>query len=108
MTLTLAPETEARLRAVATEKNMAPEAVIDAALEALLNPEAILLQAPKEVAAQDTPEQARLRAVLLEVIAKAQALEGEPRQEQQEQAPEERLFGEIITEKYRGQGFQLP
>lgn len=102
MTLTLKPETEARLRAVANRKGVPPEEVIDAALEALMNME------PMPAPIQDTPEQARLRAALLDVIAKAQALVPELRRDNPEQAPEERLYGEIITEKYRRQGFNLP
>ena len=99
MTLTLAPDTEARLLAAAAEKGLAPEEVIDA-----------LLRQDTTEPVQDTPEQARLRAALFQVIAKAQALEPVPVpvQERPDQAPEERMYGEIIAEKYRKQGFNLP
>lgn len=108
MTLTLKPETEARLRAVADRKGVPPEEVIDAALEALLEAEPAAAPVSPPVTVQDTPEQARLRAALFDVIARAQALTPAPRREASEQAPEERLYGEILTEKYRRQGFNLP
>ncbi len=108
MTLMLKPETEARLLAAARQKGLPPEEVIDAALEALLREGPTPTQAPETDSVQDTPEQARLRAALFDVIAKAQALVPEPRREDPEQAPEERLYGEIITEKYQRQGFNLP
>lgn len=104
MTLTLAPDTEARLLAVAAEKGLAPEEVIDVLLRRDTN--ASLQDADEPV--QDTPEQARLRAALFQVIAKAQALEPVPAKERPDQALEERMYGEIITEKYRKQGFNLP
>lgn len=103
MTLTLAPETEARLLAAAAEKGLAPEEVIDALLRQETT-EPVDMTEP----VQDTPEQARLRAAFFELIAEAQALEPVPAKERPEQALEERLFGEIITEKYRKQGFNLP
>lgn len=108
MTLTLAPETEARLLAAAAQKNLAPEEVIDAALEALLNSGPAPTKVTGLPAVQDTLEQARMRAALFDVIAKAQARVSKPRPEKPEQAEEERLFGEIVTEKYRRQGFNLP
>ncbi len=103
MTLTLAPDTEARLLAAAAEKGLAPEEVIDTLLRRDI--EETVQDTPEF---QDTPEQARLRAALFSVIAKAQALTPQPRGEIREQADEERMFGEIITEKYRKQGFNLP
>jgi hypothetical protein len=103
MTLTLAPDTEARLLAAAAEKGLAPEEVIDV----LLRHDATEL-VQDALRFQDTPEQARLRAALFSVIAKAQALTPKPQSANREQADEERMFGEIITEKYRKQGFNLP
>ena len=76
MTLTLAPDTEARLLTAAAQKGLAPEEVIDA-----------LLRQDTNEPVQDTPEQARLRAALFEVIAKAQALEPVPAEDRPDQAP---------------------
>ena len=107
MTLTLTPDTEARLRAAAAQKGLAPEEVIDVLLRQDLT-EAVRIAGPELPPAQDTPEQARLRAVLFGVIAKSQALVSKPAPSIPEQAEEERLVGKIITEKYRKQGFNLP
>ena len=106
MTLTLAPETEARLRAAAAQKGLAPEEVIDILLRQ--DTTQSVSNAPELPSAQDTLEQERLQAVLLDVIARAQAMAPEPCPPNPEQAEEERLFGEIIAEKYRKQGFNLP
>ena len=126
--MTLAPETEARLLAAAAEKGVAPEEVIDALLNQSLahehsaadaeqerlqgvferlHTEALALE-PELLLVQDTPEQARLRAAFFDVTAKALALVPEPYPLNPEQAEEERLFGEIVAEKYRKQGFHLP
>lgn len=107
MTLTLAPETEGRLRAAAAQHGLAPEEFIDVLLRQDLT-EAVPKAAPELPPVQDTPEQARLRAVLFDVVAKAQALVSKSAPSVPEQAEEERLFGEIIAEKYRKQGFNLP
>ena len=128
MTLTLAPETEARLLAAAAEKGVALEEVIDILLNQSLDHEGSAADAEQErlqdvferlhtealalepelLLVQDTPEQARLRAAFFDVTAKALALVPEPYPLNPEQAEEERLFGEIVTEKYRKQGFHLP
>ena len=108
MTLTLAPETEARLLAAAAQQGLAPEEVIDILLMQNATEIAASAQAPETSSAQDSPEQARMRAALFDMIAKAQTLVPEPAQANPDQAEEERLFGEIITEKYRKQGFSLP
>lgn len=108
MTLTLAPETEARLLAAATERGLAPEEVIDALLRQDVSEIAASAQASETPNVQDTPEQTGMRAALFDMIARAQALVSEPAQAKSSQAEEERLFGEIVTEKYRKQGFNLP
>ncbi len=54
MILTLAPETEARLQALATRRNQAPEAVVDAALEELWQKEP-MQDAPAEDAEESDP-----------------------------------------------------
>ena len=48
MTLTLAPETEARLQALAARRNEAPEAAVDAALEMLARNEPAQDEAAQE------------------------------------------------------------
>ena len=94
MTLILTPDTEARLRAVAAQKGLAPEEVIDALLKDF------------ELPAADA-EQERLQNVFERVHAKALALKPEPAIENLDRAPEEVQFGEILVEKYRKQGFNL-
>ena len=129
MTLTLAPETEARLQAAAAQRGLSAEEVIDVLLDQnggtelsaadaeqerlqnvfdRLHAEVLALEIePKLPPIQDTPEQARLRAAFFDTVAKAQTLVPEPYQPNPEQTEEERLFGEIIAEKYRKQGFNL-
>ena len=112
MTLTLAPETEARLMAVATERNMAPEAVIDAAIDALFNPSQInhsevSATTPEAALAADIAEQARLRAVMFELIAEAQALEHEPFDSPSRKAYRDKPTDDVIVEKFCRQGFNL-
>ena len=97
MTLTLAPETEARLRAAAAQKGLAPEEFIDV----LLNQ-----GDGTELSAADA-EQERLQNVFERLHAKALALKPEPATENLDRAPEEVQVGEIIVEKYRRQGFNL-
>ena len=97
MTLTLAPETEARLRAAAAQKGLPPEEVIDALLKQNDNTKYMLVEA----------EQDRLQAVFEQLHAKALALEIEPAFEGPDRAPEEVQVGEIIVEKYRKQGLNL-
>ena len=106
MTLTLAPETEARLLKAAAQKGLAPEEVIDVLLRG--DASDTNSETAEELLVQDTPEQARMRAAFFEMTAKAQALVPEPYNPNPAQAEEERLFGDIITEKYRKQGFNLP
>lgn len=106
MTLTLAPETEARLRAAADQKGLAPEDIIDALLRQ--DGHEMPLTVSEVPTIKDTSEQARMRAAFFNVVAKAQAIEFEQKNNNPEQAEEERLFDEIIAEKYRKQGFNLP
>ncbi len=107
MTLTLAPETEARLQAAAARKGLAVEEVIDTLLRYDLAETSGEAMTESETV-QDTAEQARLRTALFNVAAKAQALTPIPSRPGSEQTEEERMFGEIIAEKYRKQGFNLP
>ena len=97
MTLILAPETEARLRAAAAQEGLAPEEVIDVLLQQSLD---------ADVPAADA-EQERLQGVFECFYAKALALKPEPAIENLDRAPEEVQVGEIIVEKYRKQGFNL-
>ncbi|MGI4789417.1 MAG: hypothetical protein ACRYFS_11280 [Janthinobacterium lividum] len=108
MTLTLAPETGVRLLAVAAQKGIAPEEVIDLLLGQDIGETELPNQVSDILLVQDTPEQARLRDVFAQLQIKALALVPEPYKPNPDQAEEERLFGEIITEKYRKQGFNLP
>ena len=105
MTLTLAPETEARLQALAAQRNEAPEAVVDAALEMLLRNE----PTPDEPVEEGTDaEQKRMRDLLASVQAQARLLPPvSPEQRTTGSAPEEQAFGAIIAEKYRKQGFNI-
>ena len=97
MTLTLAPETEARLLAAAAQKGLAPEEVIDALLKEDNGTENSAANA----------EQERLQSVFERLHSAALALEVEPASPKTDRAPEEVQFGEIILEKYRKQGFNL-
>lgn len=103
MTLTLAPETEARLLAVAMERNIAPEAVI----EALLDTVHVAASMPVSTVVRDTAEQARLRAVMFELIDAAQTLDPEPFDSPTRQAYRDKPIDAVITEKFRRQGFNL-
>ncbi len=131
MTLTLAPDTEARLLAAAAEKGLAPEEVIDALLrqdtiepiqdtpeEEQLRNDFIEWRLSKivtdeameltQASRREEQEQARLQDIFAQLQVDALALETEPAPVRHDHAPEEVMFGEIITEKYRKQGFNLP
>ena len=97
MTLTLAPDTEARLLAAAAEKGVAPEELIDVLLE----------QSDGTQFSAVDAEQERLQNVFERLHAQALALEPEPAIEHLDRAPEEVQVGEIIVKKYRQQGFNL-
>ncbi len=97
MTLTLAPETEARLRAAAAQKGLAPEELIDV----------LLKQSDGTQFSAADAEQERLQNVFERLHVKALALKPESAIENHNRAPEEVQVGEIIVEKYRQQGFNL-
>ena len=105
MALTLTPETETRVLAEAARRNQPPEAIIDAALEALSRQEPTL-NAPAEQTA--TAEEKRMRDLLAVVQAQSRLLPlVPPEQTETGSAPEEQAFGEIVAEKYRKQGFNV-
>ncbi len=105
MTLTLPPETEARLQALVAQRNEPPEAVVDAALEALWQKKPIPGEAMEEAA---ETEQKRMRDLLASVQAQARLLPPvPPEQRTTGSAPEEQAFGEIVAEKFRRQGFNV-
>ncbi len=105
MTLTLAPETEAQLQALAARRNEAPEAVVDAAIKTLLREEPVQ-DAPAEEA--DESEQKRMRDLLASVQAQARLLPPVPPEQRAAGAsPEEQAFSEIVAEKFRKQGFNV-
>ena len=105
MTLTLTPKTEARLQALVAQRNEAPEAVVDAALEALW--QNAPMQDGEAQEATDS-EQKRMRDLLASVQAQARLLPSvSPEQTATGSSPEEQAFGEIVAEKYRKQGFNV-
>ena len=103
MTLTLAPETEARLQALAARRNEAPEAVVDAALEMLARNEptqdAAAQKADEETAHQK--EQDRLHALMDDLLAKAHEIVPEPYDSPTRTHYRESEVGKIIVEKFR-------
>lgn len=108
MTLTLAPKTEARLLAVAMEHNMAPEEVVDAALESFVRQELSIpplqeFRSPE----MEAGEQARLHAVMLELIDAGKTLDPDPFDSPHRQAYRDKPIDPIIVEKFRRQGFDL-
>ena len=109
MTLTLAPKTEARLQALATQRNESPEAVVDAALEMLARNEPMhdgaAQEADEETAYQE--EQARLRRLLLAATEEAKLVEPMPYDSPARTYYRESEVGKIITEKFRKQGFNM-
>ena len=109
MTLTLAPETEARLQALAVQRNQAPEAVVDAALEMLARNEPrhdeTAQKADEEAAYQE--EQARLRRLLLAATEGAKLVEPMPYDSPARTYYRESEVGKIIIEKFRKQGFNV-
>ena len=111
MTLTLPAETEVRLQTLAVQRNQAPEAVIDAALEALLR-EMPAPETPSGSGFQEEPEteeecQTRLHAVLAQLLAKAHEIVPEPYDSPARTYYRETEFGKIVAEKFRKQGFDI-
>ena len=105
MALTLTPETETRVLAEATRRNQPPDAVIDAALQALSRQEPTLKTPERQTA---DAEEKRMRDLLSAVQAQSRLLPPvPPEQTEIGAAPEEQAFGEIITEKFRKQGFNI-
>lgn len=109
MTLTLAPKTEARLQALVAQRNEAPEAVIDAALEMLVQNESAqdeaAQEADEEAAYQE--EQTRLHALMDDLLAKAHEIVPEPYDSPARTYYRESEVGKIIAEKFRKQGFNV-
>lgn len=110
MTLTLPAETEVRLQTLVAQRNQPPEAVIDAALEALLR-EAPVSETP-DTGLQQEPEteeerQTRLHAVLAQLLPKAHEIVPEPYDSPARTYYRESEFGKIVAEKFRKQGFDV-
>ena len=107
MTLKLAPETETRLQALAAQRNQPPEAVVDAALEALMREEPV--QEPSVEEADETEEerQTRLHALLSDLIAQAHEIVLEPYDSPSRTYYRQSAFGQILAEKFREQGFNV-
>ena len=110
MTLTLPAETEVRLQTLAAQRNQAPEAVIDAALEALLR-EAPVSKTPLG-SEQNRPEteeerQTRLHAVLAQLLPKAHEIVPEPYDSPARTYYRESEYGKSVAEKFRKQGFNV-
>ena len=109
MTLTLAPETEARLQALAAQRKEAPEAVADAALEMLARNEPAQDEATQEAdeEAAYQKEQARLHALMDDLLAKAHEIVPEPYASPARTYYRESEVGKIIAEKFPKQGFNV-
>ena len=109
MTLTLAPETEARLQALAAQRNEAPEAVIDAALEMLSRNEPMhdeaTQEADEEAAYQE--RQAHLHRLMAAALEEAKTVTPEPYNSPARTSYRESEVGKIIAEKFRKQGFNV-
>ncbi|MGI4788991.1 MAG: hypothetical protein ACRYFS_09085 [Janthinobacterium lividum] len=107
MTLTLAPETEARLQTLAAQRNQPPEAVIDAALEALIREEPTQAAPAEEGGETEEEKQKRLHALLNDLVAKASEIVPEAYDSPARTYYRESEVGEIIAEKFRKQGFNI-
>lgn len=109
MTLILAPETEKRLQALATRRNQPPEAVVDAALDALLREEPTDEPPVQETDAENAHQarQAHLRRLLLAATEEAKQVEPEPYDSPARTYYRESEVGAIIAEKFRKQGFNV-
>jgi hypothetical protein len=104
MTVTLTPRAEARLQALAEQRGQAPETVIETARDALHEQGDLPSPEPPSI---DEAEQARMRQAMTDILADAQTLVIEPADSQARTHYRDSAFGEILTEKYRRQGFNL-
>lgn len=103
MTVTLQPQTETKLLALAQQRGQGAEAVIDAALETLLQQD----QRAAAKAQDSDAEQTKLRAAFAVMRNRALALEVASAPDNAGRPAEEIAFGDAIAEKFRQQGFQL-
>jgi hypothetical protein len=76
MTLTLTPETEARLLAVAARRGEAPETVLDAAVAALW--EGTSASTTEDSGESEEEKQRRLHRIMQELLARTQETVSEP------------------------------
>lgn len=104
MTVTLTPQAEARLQALAERRGQAPDAVIETALDALQQQENA---APPAPLGADEAEQARLHQVMDEILAQARARVPGSGDAAARQAYRDAPVDAAIVEKYRRQGFDL-
>lgn len=112
MTLTLTPETEARLLSVAARRNQTPEVVVDTAIEQLWQQgpphgEVVPDAGPRERDESEQDRQERLHALMDELIAKAHATVPEPDDSPARTYYRASKVGRIIAAKYRKQGFNV-
>lgn len=109
MTLTLPPETEARLQVLAARRNQPPEAVVDAALEMLARNEPVqdeaAQEADEEAAYQE--RQAHLHRLMAAALEEAKTVTPEPYDSPARTYYRESEVGKIIAEKFRKQGFNV-
>ena len=107
MTLTLPAETEVRLQTLVAQRNQAPEAVIDAALEALLREAHAMQEAMPEQEVSSEQSQEHLRRLLLAATEEAKLVQAEPIDSPARAYYREGEVGRIIAEKFRKQGFDV-
>ena len=107
MILTLPAETEVRLQTLAAQRHQAPEAVIDAALEALLReaPDKQEAMPGQEVPSEQSQE--HLSRLLLAATEQAKLVQAEPADSPARTYYRESKVGRIIAEKFRKQGFDV-
>ncbi len=109
MTFTLTPETEARVLAAAARRNEAPEAVVDAAIKALLREEPVqdasAEEADDETAYQE--RQAHLHRLMAAALEDAKTVEPEPYDSPARTYYRESEYGKLLAEKFRKQGFNV-
>ena len=107
MALTLTPEIESRVLAEASRRNQAPDAVIDAALKALLRDDPVQDEAAQEADESEEDRQKRLHALMNDLLAKAHEIVPEPYDSPSRTYYRESEFGKILAEKFRKQGFNV-